>query len=87
LALDCLEDEAVDARVLICSDSQSALNVLKESGLVSRASRVVYASNGSPLIEAFLGKRGKMKRPGRLSTLALMMVHKGGGYPLRWLRA
>jgi hypothetical protein len=32
LALDCLEDEAVAAGVLICSDSQWALNALKESG-------------------------------------------------------
>jgi ribonuclease HI len=32
LALDCLDDEAVAAGVLICSDSQWALNVLKESG-------------------------------------------------------
>jgi hypothetical protein len=28
-----------------------------------------------------------MLRPGKLPTLALMMVRKGGGYPLRWLRA
>jgi ribonuclease HI len=32
LALDCLDDEAVAAGVLICSDSQWALNTLKESG-------------------------------------------------------
>jgi ribonuclease HI len=32
LALDCLDDEAVAAGVLICSDSQWALNALKESG-------------------------------------------------------
>jgi hypothetical protein len=32
LALDCLDDEAVAAVVLICSDSQWALNALKESG-------------------------------------------------------
>jgi hypothetical protein len=31
LALDCLDDEAVAAGVLICSDSQWALNALKES--------------------------------------------------------
>jgi ribonuclease HI len=32
LALDCLDDEAVAAGVLICSDSQWALNAIKESG-------------------------------------------------------
>jgi ribonuclease HI len=32
LALDCLDDEAVAAAVLICSDSLWALNALKESG-------------------------------------------------------
>jgi hypothetical protein len=32
LALDCLNDEAVAAGVLICSDSKWALNALKESG-------------------------------------------------------
>jgi ribonuclease HI len=32
LALDCLDDEAVTAGVLICSDSQWTLNALKESG-------------------------------------------------------
>jgi ribonuclease HI len=32
LAIDCLDDEAVAAGVLICSDSQWALNALKESG-------------------------------------------------------
>jgi hypothetical protein len=32
LALDCLDDEAVAAGVLICRDSQWALNALKESG-------------------------------------------------------
>jgi hypothetical protein len=32
LALDCLGDEAVAAVVFICSDSQWALNALKESG-------------------------------------------------------
>jgi ribonuclease HI len=32
LALDCLDDEAVAAAVLICSDSQWALDALKESG-------------------------------------------------------
>jgi hypothetical protein len=31
-ALDCLDDEAVAAGVLICSDSQRALNALTESG-------------------------------------------------------
>jgi ribonuclease HI len=31
-ALDCLDNEAVAAGVLICSDSQWALNALKESG-------------------------------------------------------
>jgi ribonuclease HI len=30
--VDCLDDEAVAAGVLICSDSQWALNALKESG-------------------------------------------------------
>jgi hypothetical protein len=33
LALDCLDDEAVAAGVLICSDSHWAPNPLKESGL------------------------------------------------------
>jgi hypothetical protein len=37
----------------------------------------VYASNGSLLIAAFLGTRGRMRRPGRLPTLALLMVCKG----------
>jgi hypothetical protein len=32
LALDCLDNEAVAAGVLICSNSQWALNALKESG-------------------------------------------------------
>jgi ribonuclease HI len=32
LALECLDDETVAAGVLICSDSQWALNALKESG-------------------------------------------------------
>jgi hypothetical protein len=32
LALDCLDDEAVAAGMLICSDTYWALNVLKESG-------------------------------------------------------
>jgi ribonuclease HI len=32
LALDCLDSEAVSAGVLICSDSQWALNALNESG-------------------------------------------------------
>jgi hypothetical protein len=32
LALECLDDEAVAADVLICSDSRWALNALKESG-------------------------------------------------------
>jgi hypothetical protein len=32
LALDCLDDEAVAAGVLICSDNQWAFNALKESG-------------------------------------------------------
>jgi ribonuclease HI len=32
LALDCLDDETAAAGVLICSDSQWALNALKESG-------------------------------------------------------
>jgi ribonuclease HI len=32
LALDCLDDEAVAAGILICSDSHWALNALKESG-------------------------------------------------------
>jgi hypothetical protein len=32
LALDCLDDEAVAARVLISSDTHWALNALKESG-------------------------------------------------------
>jgi ribonuclease HI len=32
LAFDCLDNEAVAAQVLICSDSQWALNALKESG-------------------------------------------------------
>jgi ribonuclease HI len=32
LALDCLDDEAVAAGVLICSDTHWALNALKESG-------------------------------------------------------
>jgi hypothetical protein len=37
LTLDCLDDEAVAAGVLICSDSHWALNVLKESGDSSQA--------------------------------------------------
>jgi ribonuclease HI len=32
LALNCLGDEAVAARVLICSDTHWALNALKETG-------------------------------------------------------
>jgi hypothetical protein len=32
LALDCFDDDAVVAGVLICGDSQWALNTLKESG-------------------------------------------------------
>jgi ribonuclease HI len=32
LALDCLDNETAAAGVLICTDSQWALNVLKESG-------------------------------------------------------
>jgi hypothetical protein len=95
LALDCLDNETAAAGVLICSDRQWALNALKESGhsahsILSplrnrlRASGVVYASNGSLLIAAFSGTRGWMRRPGRLPTLALMMVRKEG-YPLRWL--
>jgi ribonuclease HI len=32
LALDCFDDETVAAGVLICSDSQWALNALKENG-------------------------------------------------------
>jgi hypothetical protein len=35
LALDCIDNEAVAAGVLICSDSQWALNALKESAVVS----------------------------------------------------
>jgi ribonuclease HI len=35
LALDCLDDEAVIAGVLICSDSHWAFNALKESGYSS----------------------------------------------------
>jgi hypothetical protein len=97
LALECLDDEAVAAGVPICSDSQWALNASKESGhsahsvLVLLRARLrglkgVYASNGSLLIAAFSGTKGWMRRPGRLPTLALLMVRKGGGYPLRWLR-
>jgi hypothetical protein len=70
-ALDCLDDKAVAAGVLIYNDSHWA----------------VYASNGSPLIAAFSGMRGWMRRPRRLPVLALMMVHKGRGYPSRWLWA
>jgi hypothetical protein len=101
LALECLDNETVAAGVLICSDSQWALNALKESGhsahsilsplrarlMVLKGLRVVYASNGFLLIAAFSGMRGRMRRPGRLPTLALLMARKGGGYPLRWLRA
>jgi hypothetical protein len=98
VALDCHDNEAVAASVLICSDNHWALNALKESGHSSHsvlallrarlgASRAVYASNGSPLIAAFSETRGQMRRPGRLPVLALMTICKGGGYPLRWLRA
>jgi hypothetical protein len=94
LALDCVDDEAVADRVLICSDNHWALNALKESGHLShsilaplqaclKALRAVYAFNGSPLIAAFSGMRGRIKRPRRLSVLALMTVRKGAGSPLR----
>jgi hypothetical protein len=94
LALDCLDDEAVAAGVLIYSDSHWALNALKESGHSShfvltplraclRGLRGLYASNGSPLIAAFSGTRGQMRRPGKLPVLALITVHQEGGYPLR----
>jgi hypothetical protein len=42
LALDCLDDEAVAAGVLICSDSQWALNSLKESGHSSHSVLVPF---------------------------------------------
>jgi hypothetical protein len=84
LALDCLDDEAVAAVVLISSDSQWPPNALKESGYSAhsvlaplRAIRVVYASNGSLLIAAFSETRGRMRRPGRLPTLALPMCAEG----------
>jgi hypothetical protein len=37
LALDCLDNEADAARVLICSDSHWALNAIKESGHLSHS--------------------------------------------------
>jgi hypothetical protein len=96
LALYSLDNEAVAVGVLICSDSQWALNALKESG---HPSHFVLA----PLQACLKGLRGhacfqwvlahcdllvnEMKRPRKLPTLALMMVSKAGGYPLRWLRA
>jgi ribonuclease HI len=91
LALDCLDDEAVAARVLICSDSQWALNALKESGHSAH-------SILSPLRARLRGLKGRtcfqwvpahydLLRNERADEEALLMVHKGGGYPLRWLRA
>jgi hypothetical protein len=51
LALDCLDDEAVAAEVLICSVSQWALNALKES---RHSARSVLA----PLLACPRGRKG-----------------------------
>jgi hypothetical protein len=99
--LECLDDENVAAGVLICIDSQWALRALKESGhsdhfILSplrahlrglKGSNGSNGSNGSLLIGAISGTKGRMRRPGRLPSLTLLMVFKGGRYPLRWLRA
>jgi ribonuclease HI len=53
LALDCLDDEAVEAGVLICSDSHWAFNALKESG---HSSHSVLA----PLRACLRGLRGRV---------------------------
>jgi ribonuclease HI len=53
LALDCLDNEAVAARVLICSDSHWALNTLKESG---HSSHSVMA----PLRACLRGLKGRV---------------------------
>jgi ribonuclease HI len=96
LALDCL-DEAVAAGVLICSDSHWTLNVLKESGHSShsvlaplqaclRGLKGHVCFQWVPTCCDLLGNE-RADEPGRLPILALMMVCKGGGYPLRWLLA
>jgi ribonuclease HI len=98
LALDCLDNEAVAASVLICSDSQWALNALQESG--HSADSVL-----APLRACLRGLKGLVyfqwvpahfgllrneradEEARKAADLALLMVRKEGGYPLRWLRA
>jgi hypothetical protein len=44
---------------------------------------VTTTTNGSLLIAAFSRTKGRMRRPGKLPTLAPLMVRKGVGYPLK----
>jgi hypothetical protein len=61
LALDCLDNETAAAGVLICSDSQWALNALKESGHSAH-------SILSPLRARLRGLRGRMNERFNIDT-------------------
>jgi ribonuclease HI len=98
LTLDCLDDEAVAAGVLICSDSQWALNALKES---EHSSHSILA----PLRARLRGLKGRvcfqwvsvhcsLLRNKKADEEARKAADLGpddgaqrGGYPLRLLRA
>jgi ribonuclease HI len=99
LALDCLDDEAVAAGVLICSDSQWVLNALKESG---HSAHSILA----PLRACLRGPKGRVYFqwvPVHCGLLGNELAdeearkaadlgpadgaQRGRIYPLRWLRA
>jgi hypothetical protein len=85
MALDCRDDEAVAAGVLIYSDSLWALNALKESGHSSHSVLAPLRARLRGLegrvcfqwVPAHCGLLGveraaRMRRPRRLTDLALM---------------
>jgi ribonuclease HI len=98
LALDCLDDEAVAAGVLIFSDSQWTLNALKESGhsahsvLVPLRARLrglkgCVCFQWVPAYCGLLGNERADEEARKAADLSPAECAQRGGYPLRWLRA
>jgi ribonuclease HI len=98
LALYCLDDEAVAAEVLICSDTHWALNALKESGhsahsilaplrarLRGLKGRVCF--QWVPAHCGLIGNERADEEARKAANIGPDDSVQRGGYPLRWLRA
>jgi ribonuclease HI len=98
LALDCLDNKTAAAGVLICTDSQWALNVLKESGHSAHSTLSPLRARLKGLggcvcfqwVPAHCGLLGNERADEEARKAANLGPHDGaqrGGYPLRWLSA